>query len=145
MKFNVQYQDVSPKWRNYRKWVAPIISQAQLILNDKRLDSSFSLILIDDQQMHEMNKIYRNIDRSTDVLTFVDEYEEDYLGDVFINTLAIETQAKEYGHSKKREFCFLVTHGLLHLLGYDHQTKDEEQEMFNLQERILETIAPRNK
>ncbi|HHX52900.1 MAG TPA: rRNA maturation RNase YbeY [Erysipelothrix sp.] len=144
MNINIQYQNVSPKWKNYRMYIKPIINHAHKVLNDKRLKQSFSIILIDDLTMKELNTQYRDIHRSTDVLTFIDEFEEDYLGDIFINVKAVEDQAKEYGHTKKREFSFLVTHGILHLLGYDHQTKDQELEMFTLQERILDEIAPRS-
>ena len=96
----------------------------------------FSLILIDDESMHQYNYEYRNIDHSTDVLTFVD-YQDDYLGDIYINEKRIVDQAKEYNHSIKREFLFLITHGVLHLLGYDHQTKEEEKIMFEKQEQLL--------
>ena len=65
------------------------------------------------------------------------------LGDIFINVKSIREQAQEYGHSLKREFCFLVTHGILHLLGYDHMDSDDEKEMFSLQEEILHEIARR--
>lgn len=96
----------------------------------------FSLILIDDESMYQYNYEYRNIDRSTDVLTFVD-YQDDYLGDIYINEKRVIDQAKEYNHSIKREFLFLITHGVLHLLGYDHQTKEEEKIMFEKQEQLL--------
>lgn len=144
MKINTQYQLVSPKWRNYQKYLQSILYHAQEVLKDPRLNQSFSLIFIDDTEMHEMNLMYRHIDRPTDVLTFIDEDEPDYLGDIFVNVDALERQAIEYNHSKKREYCFLITHGLLHLLGYDHQTKEQEQEMFDYQERILENFAPRH-
>ena len=62
------------------------------------------------------------------------------LGDVFISYEKIVEQAKEYNHSKKREFAFLVTHGVLHLLGYDHLQADEEEEMTSLQEQILNKV-----
>jgi probable rRNA maturation factor len=65
------------------------------------------------------------------------------LGDIFINIDRIRSQAQDYGHSLKREFSFLVTHGLLHLLGYDHMNKNDEEEMFKLQEDILSGIAKR--
>ena len=63
------------------------------------------------------------------------------LGDIIINLDRVISQAKEYGHSEKREICFLFTHGLLHLLGYDHMDKDDEKEMFALQEKILTNLG----
>ena len=65
------------------------------------------------------------------------------LGDIFINVEAIRNQAKEYGHSIRREACFLFCHGLLHLMGYDHMTSEEEKEMFSLQDVILDEVVRR--
>ena len=109
-----------------------------------------SLILLDDKQIQTINKEYRGKDLSTDVLSFASHEgdqissDNDYIGDIFINMNAMERQALAYGHSKKREFCFLFAHGLLHCLGYDHQNEDEERTMFELQELILNEIAPRS-
>ena len=104
----------------------------------------FSIIFIDDEQMHEMNKTYRGIDRTTDVLSFALEDNEDevfeefrMLGDIYIAIDVAYDQAIEYNHSREREVCFLATHGLLHLLGYDHMTLEEEKEMFGKQEELL--------
>lgn len=144
MKRQVQitYLDVESKWKNYARYIQPILQNSKKIIEDGRLNDSLSLILVTPQEIHRLNKQFRNIDRATDVLTFVDG-EDHYLGDIFINVDAIVSQAKDYGHSIKREFCFLFTHGLLHLLGYDHHKKSEEELMFSTQERILEPIAPR--
>ena len=107
---------------------------------------------MDPEEIHEINKTYRGIDRPTDVISFAlmdseDDYEmmedDNELGDIFINVEAIRNQAKEYGHSLRREVCFLFTHGLLHLLGYDHMEEDEEKEMFALQDVILDEIVPK--
>lgn len=104
----------------------------------------FSIILINDDTMHELNKTYRGIDRSTDVLSFAYEDNEtkknEYriLGEIFISIPKMKEQALEYGHSETRELSFLVVHGLLHLLGYDHTLgKKEEIEMFSRQELVL--------
>ena len=107
-----------------------------------KIDGIFSVVFIDDEKMHSMNLKYRNIDRTTDVLSFAlnDENSvrgENMLGDIFVSIPKMIEQAKDYGHSKKRELSFLVVHGLLHLLGYDHQTNEEEKIMFDLQEEIL--------
>lgn len=107
-------------------------------------DYELSLILVDDKEIQRLNRDYRHIDRPTDVITFAEIDSEDnvsedsfYLGDVFINIKAVYDQAKEYGHSEKRELCFLFVHGLLHTLGYDHMTKYEEEVMFGYQKKIL--------
>ena len=110
-----------------------------------------SYIFVNNQEIHEINKNYRNIDRPTDVISFaMIDNDENYhkkigpfpeeLGDVFISYEKIIEQANEYKHSKKREFAFLVTHGVLHLLGYDHMETSEEEEMISLQEEILNKV-----
>lgn len=110
------------------------------------VDSSiFSIVFIDDEKMHELNKTYRGIDRTTDVLSFAFEdnnklcYNIRQLGEIFISIPRMQEQAKEYGHSESRELSFLVVHGLLHLLGYDHtKGEKEEKEMFSKQELVLD-------
>ena len=112
-------------------------------------DLELSCILVDDQKIHEINKEYRNIDRSTDVISFALEDNEQYyvsgmprsLGDIFISIDHAKMQAEEYGHSLKREMCFLFTHGLLHLLGFDHMEAEDEKEMIAMQKAILEALA----
>lgn len=111
-------------------------------------DLELSCILIDDQKIHEINKEYRNIDRSTDVISFALEDSEQYyvpgmprsIGDIFISIDHAKMQANEYGHSLKREMCFLFTHGLLHLLGFDHIEADDEAKMVARQKAILEAV-----
>ncbi len=110
------------------------------------VDSSiFSIVFIDDEKMHELNKTYRGIDRTTDVLSFAFEdnnklcYNIRQLGEIFVSIPRMQQQAKEYGHSEVRELSFLVIHGLLHLLGYDHtKGEKEEKEMFSKQELVLD-------
>lgn len=104
----------------------------------------FSIIFIDDEYMHELNKTYRGIDRSTDVLSFAYEDNESVeleyrmLGEIFVSIPKMIEQAQEYGHSETRELSFLVVHGILHLLGYDHtRSEEEEKEMFRRQELVL--------
>lgn len=107
-------------------------------------DIEFSIIITNNEYIHELNKNYRNIDRETDVITFALEDDELFpkdthrvLGDIYISIEKAYSQAEEYGHSFKREICFLAVHGFLHLLGYDHMVKEEEKIMFDLQEEIL--------
>ncbi len=106
---------------------------------------NFNVIFVDENTIQEINKNYRGIDRVTDVISFALEDGDDnihfefgrLLGDIYICVPRMEMQAKEYGHSLKREMGFLTIHGLLHLLGYDHMTKEEEKIMFSKQELIL--------
>ena len=108
------------------------------------LSSNFAIVFIDDEKMHELNKNYRGIDRTTDVLSFAFEdnnkicYNIRQLGEIFVSIPKMRLQAKEYGHSEKRELAFLIVHGILHLLGYDHTLGlKEEKEMFEKQELVL--------
>jgi len=110
-------------------------------------DSVMSIIIVDNDYIHKINKEYRNIDRETDVISFALEEGESIdepvktLGDIYISIDRVYSQAEEYGHSVKRELFFLVTHGFLHLLGYDHMTKEDEEKMFSLQEEILDSYG----
>ena len=112
-------------------------------------DVELSCIIVDDQRIHEINRDYRHIDRATDVISFALEDNDQFyvegmprsLGDIFISYDHACMQAKEYGHSIEREMCFLMTHGLLHLLGYDHMSEDDEKEMFALQKEILNLLG----
>jgi probable rRNA maturation factor len=104
----------------------------------------FNVIIIDNEEIHKINKEYRGIDRPTDVISFALEDDDTFiktekriLGDIYISYDKVNEQALEYGHSVLREFCFLTIHGILHLLGYDHMEKEDEKVMFELQERIL--------
>lgn len=96
------------------------------------------------EKIHEINKEFRHVDRITDVISFALEDNPDIvyddfrlLGDIYIAIDVAYDQAIEYNHSREREVCFLATHGLLHLLGYDHMTEEEEKEMFGKQEELL--------
>ena len=120
---------------------------------------SVNLLVTDDEGIREYNKQFRGLDNPTDVLSFpLVDYEQpaDFslvqkepaayldqetgeliLGDIVINADHVLSQAKEYGHSPKREFAFLLVHSFLHLFGYDHMEKEEEEEMFRRQEQVL--------
>lgn len=104
----------------------------------------FNIILVDEDEIHELNKSYRGVDRKTDVITFALEDGDGFknpeirvLGDIYLCVAVAYEQAVLYGHSRIREICFLATHGILHLLGYDHMDEEEEKEMFSLQEELL--------
>lgn len=106
--------------------------------------------LVDDETIHEINRDYRHVDRVTDVISFAfndDKNPKDaiaspeverMLGEILICLPQAQRQAKEIGNSERRELSFLFVHGLLHLLGYDHMKKEDEDIMFPLQDKILE-------
>ena len=116
-----------------------------------------SISFVDNEEIKDLNKQYRNIDAPTDVLSFpmlefnkksndetiVKEVfidEEIPLGDIVISTEKVIEQAKEYGHGQDRELAFLLVHGMLHLLGYDHIQESDEIIMRKKQEEILELL-----
>lgn len=112
--------------------------------HEKVVNSIFSIIFVDDEEIHKINKEYRKVDRITDVISFAFEDNEEkryndirLLGDIYICIPQMKRQAQEYKHSEKRELSFLAVHGLLHLLGYDHMEPEDEKNMFALQELIL--------
>lgn len=105
----------------------------------------FNIIIIDNPTIHKINKEYRDKDVPTDVISFALEDDKTViepdgvriLGDIYISIDKVHEQALEYGHSFKRELSFLAVHGLLHLLGYDHMEKSDEEVMFKKQEEVL--------
>lgn len=143
-----------------------LIGQLRLLLEaagaaENVTDGDVALTFVDDEEIHRLNKDFRNIDRPTDVLSFamresvgeepeiVYEVEEDdsepeleeMLGDIIISVPRAIAQSEDYGHSVEREIGFLFVHGFLHLLGYDHQTAKDEAEMMAKQEAALQKIG----
>lgn len=124
------------KLNNYIKYV----------VNELELEKcEFNIIIIDNERIREINREYRKIDKETDVISFALEDNMDIsyndfrlLGDIYISIDRCYLQAMEYGHSREREICFLATHGILHLLGYDHMESEDEKEMFSLQNKLLD-------
>ncbi|MBQ4317305.1 MAG: rRNA maturation RNase YbeY [Clostridia bacterium] len=105
-----------------------------------------NVTICDDNEIQVINKEHRGIDKPTDVLSFPFlEFETPdtmtLLGDIIISRDTAYRQAEEYGHSAKREFCFLAAHSALHLLGYDHETETEREEMEAKQRKILDELG----
>nr|WP_220127082.1 rRNA maturation RNase YbeY [Halobacillus locisalis] len=112
-------------------------------------DSEVSLSFVDNSEIQEINRNYRQKDYATDVISFamleegegemkiLNEDMPNMLGDIVISVDKAKEQAEDYNHSLEREFGFLALHGFLHLLGYDHMNEEEEKAMFNRQEEIL--------
>ena len=134
---------------NYDKEIEEISilqSYIEFVVKEEHLENCFfNIILINNIEIKEINRQYRNIDRETDVITFaLEDYDDGIknvkyrlLGDIYISVDKTYEQAQLYGHSVKRELCFLATHGILHLLGFDHMTEEEEKIMFKRQEELL--------
>lgn len=126
-------------------------------------ECEINLTLTDNAGIHELNREYREIDRPTDVLSFpmvdyeqpndlslAEENSSDYfnpdtgelmLGDIVISAEKVIEQSTDYGHSKRREFCFLIVHSILHLFGYDHMEDNERIIMEGLQRKILDAAG----
>lgn len=125
-------------------------------------ESEVNLTLTDNDGIHEINKMYRQIDRPTDVLSFPmlsyeaagdfskleDDYDDNFnpdtgeimLGDIVISVDKVLEQAESYGHTPRREYAFLIVHSMLHLFGYDHMTPEETVQMEAKQRQILEEM-----
>ena len=131
MKVNIinKYDEVS-----YNEVIEKVLKNGFNILNKR--DYGINIILVSSNEIKELNKTYREKDYETDVLTFPDGYLNS-LGDVFVSIPKVVEQSTEYGHSFERELGFLVVHGLLHTLGYDHENEEDEKVMTDLQNRVL--------
>lgn len=106
----------------------------------------FDCSFVDLKTIQEINMKHRNINQPTDVISFAlwdKGYKSNLLGEIYICYEKIVEQKKLYRHSFKRELCFLFLHGLLHLLGYDHVNKKDEEVMFGLQDEILDSLGIR--
>jgi probable rRNA maturation factor len=107
---------------------------------------SLSVIITDDEEMKKLNKTYRGINKTTDVLSFGGDFTDPdlgsrYLGDVIISFLQAEKQALSKGHDVEAELQLLAAHGVLHLLGYDHDTQSAKETMWQVQTQILENLG----
>ncbi|AMG20294.1 rRNA maturation factor [Staphylococcus saprophyticus] len=109
-------------------------------------EAELSVTFVDKDEIQEINKMYRDKDKVTDVISFALEEDEPeitgiemprVLGDIIICTDVAQEQADSYGHSFERELGFLALHGFLHLLGYDHMNEQDEKQMFGRQDQIL--------
>ena len=140
-------QSVLPFEEQYAALIRKAVETTLALFDVK--DPKVTIAIIDDDQIHELNLRYRGIDRPTDVLSFAAREgmplaqpgKREYLGDIAISLPTAMRQGEEYGHGIRRELAFLTAHGMLHLLGYDHMTPEEEKEMFALQEEVMEKMG----
>lgn len=143
--------------------IVKLVAEKILDTENCPYETQVNVLLTDNEHIRFFNKEYRNIDRETDVLSFpnldfdapgVFEIEEDeeadyfdpesgelILGDIIISVDKVKEQSESYGHSKKREFAFLVAHSMLHLCGYDHMEKEEASVMERKQEDALTLLG----
>lgn len=104
-------------------------------------DYEVSVSFVGDNEIHELNRDYRGVDRTTDVLSFpMDDEFTNMLGDIVININKVIEQAKEYGHSEKREISYLTVHSTLHLMGFDHEEEEDKKDMRAVEDRVMEKL-----
>lgn len=143
--------------------VAKIVADKVLETEKFPYEAEINLVITDNEEIKRVNQEFRDIHAPTDVLSFpmipfeapadyevieenINSYvdpdsEEIVLGDIMISAEKVIAQAREYGHSQKREFAFLVAHSMLHLLGYDHMTAEEASVMEEKQRKVLEILG----
>ncbi len=122
--------------RSYKRAIKKIYKKAY---EDLKLIEPviISVVLVDNETIHELNKNFRNIDKPTDVLSFENQEDLDEIGDVIISLDMVSKQAKELDHSFEYELVYLAVHGFLHCLGYDHIEDDDAKEMDHFQKLIM--------
>lgn len=154
--YEIEYLDIEEN-AEYEKIVKKVITQC---FKEEKIEHSklyISIILTTPENIHKINKQYRNVDRETDVLSFPifekkeledkiknNKFEhEDILGDVIISVETVKGQAKEYGHSFEREFAYMLVHGFYHLMGYDHIEEKDKAIMRPKEEKVLSQLGIR--
>ncbi|MDR3238587.1 MAG: rRNA maturation RNase YbeY [Clostridiales bacterium] len=156
MELWIEYQTAERLPAAYEQRIVRVAEES-LRLEQADPHVEISLLLVDNERIRSLNRRYRKIDKETDVLSFPQEDKPGQssgqlseplsgrlsgagprpLGDIVISLEQAKTQAEEYGHSLERELGFLTAHSMLHLLGYDHQTREDETVMCQKQEKIL--------
>mgnify|MGYP004665809425 CR=1 FL=1 len=147
--YKIEFLDIEEN-DEYEKTISKVLKECyktEKLPEDKLL---VSITLTNPENIRKLNKEYRNIDKSTDVLSFpMFEKDEipniegnipDVLGDIVISIDRVKEQAKEYGHSFERELAYMVVHGFYHLMGYDHMKEDEKNIMRQKEENVLEKL-----
>ena len=144
------YKDIQEN-KKYEEVITKVLEKCYEIEGLKNSKLDITITLTNPENIHQINKEYRNIDRATDVLSFPmfekeeldkkianNEFEhEDVLGDIIISIEKVEEQAKEYGHSFERELSYMVVHGFYHLMGYDHMKEADKKIMRPKEEKVL--------
>lgn len=151
--YSIEYLDI-PENKEYEKIIEKVVHKCFEVENLLNSKLYVSITLTTPEQIHKINKEYRNVDRSTDVLSFPmfekselekkiknnDFTHEDVLGDLVISIKQVEVQAEEYGHSFEREFAYMLVHGFYHLMGYDHIEEKDKIIMRPKEENVLSLL-----
>ena len=151
--YEIIYQDIEQK-KEYEQIIKKVLSQC---FNEEKLENSklyITITLTTANRIKAINKEFRNVDKTTDVLSFPmfekDELNkkieskdfkyEDILGDIVISIEQVKKQAEEYEHSFEREFSYMIVHGFYHLMGYDHIEENDKKIMREKEEKILSEL-----
>lgn len=160
MTINIEYEAEKKLEIPYEEIIRDVV-EASLDYEECPYEAEVNVVLTGNEEIHQVNLEYRNVDRPTDVLSFpmleyekpsgFEHVEEEFadcfnpetgelmLGDIMISVDKVEEQAEKFGHSSARELAFLVAHSMLHLCGYDHMEEDERLVMEQKQSEILES------
>ena len=152
--YEIIYKDIKPQ-EEYQKTIEKVITECYKQENIENTKLIVTITLTTPENIQEINKEYRNIDRTTDVLSFPmfekQELEEkikkqefqytDILGDIIISVDKVREQAKEYGHSFERELSYMIVHGFYHLMGYDHIKEEDKKMMRPKEEEVLSKLG----
>lgn len=152
--YQLEYLEIEEN-NDYQKIIEKVIKKC---FEEEKLENSqlyISITLTNPENIHQINKQYRNVDKETDVLSFpmfekeeidrkveLQDFEhEDVLGDIVISIERVKEQAKEYGHSFERELAYMIVHGFYHLMGYDHIKEEDKIIMRPKEENILNKLG----
>ena len=151
--YKIEFLDIEEN-NEYEKTISKVLEECFKVENLPEDKLLVSITLTNPENIRKLNKEYRNIDKSTDVLSFPmferdeiqnmikkQEFEhEDMLGDLVISVEKVKEQAEEYGHSFERELSYMLVHGFYHLMGYDHIKEEDKKEMRPKEEKILSDL-----
>lgn len=154
--YQIEYVNLKEN-NKYENIIKKVIEQC---FKEEKLEKSqlyICITLTTPENIHKINKEYRDVDRPTDVLSFPmfekeeikqkiqnnDFDHEDILGDIIISIEQVEIQSKEYGHSFERELAYMIVHGFYHLMGYDHIEEEDKIIMRKKEEKVLEKLGIR--
>ncbi len=150
MEVSVHNQQEKVNWHNRLEQVITRVAEQVAVGQQLTRQAEVGVILVDNLQIRQLNRQYRGKDMDTDVISFALNDEEEgvpvhpaahwLLGDIYISLEKAAAQAAECGHSFEREVAYLTVHGLLHLLGYDHDTEQNRAEMRRMEEGILSAV-----
>ncbi len=145
----IEYRGIKAK-KEYEDIIEKVLAKCFEIENIQSKNLYISVTLTTPEEIKNLNKEYRNIDRETDVLSFpmyekveIEKLEksisewDDVLGDIVISIPRVEEQAREYGHSFEREFAYMLVHGFYHLMGEDHIKEEDKKQMRAKEEKVL--------